>query len=150
LTDLAITEPTFATETQNSTFGLKRDIQAASMNLTARLLFEQIWLPIASQWPLLGKLRRSIVTLDQGPLWAEHVVHLPQAWFLPGPECMRGGAARHFASAWLFHRGSHLEAPPRCCQTKANQFHFSRNLNSLGCAEAAPLGKSGGAVQLEI
>jgi hypothetical protein len=36
------------------------------------------------------------------------------------------------------------------CQTKANQSHFSSNLNSLGRAEAAPLGKSGGTVQLEI
>ena len=37
-----------------------------------------------------------------------------------------------------------------CCQTTANQSHFSSNLNSLGRAEAAPLGKSGGTVQLEI
>jgi len=34
----------------------------------------------------------------------------PRAWFLPGPICIRGGLARHFASAWLFHRGIHLEA----------------------------------------
>jgi hypothetical protein len=38
----------------------------------------------------------------------------------------------------------------RCCQTNANQSLFSIDLNLLGCAEAAPLGKSGGAVQLEI
>jgi hypothetical protein len=37
-----------------------------------------------------------------------------------------------------------------CCQTTANQSHFSSNLNSLGRTEAAPLGKSGGTVQLEI
>jgi hypothetical protein len=37
-----------------------------------------------------------------------------------------------------------------CCQTKANQSHFSSNLNPLGYAKTAPLGKSGGAVQLEI
>jgi hypothetical protein len=37
-----------------------------------------------------------------------------------------------------------------CCQTNAHQSHFCSNLNLLGCAEAAPLGKSGGAVQLEI
>ena len=37
--------------------------------------------------------------------------HLPPLlWFLPGPNRIRGGLARHFASAWLFHRGSHLEA----------------------------------------
>ena len=34
----------------------------------------------------------------------------PPAWFLPGPERMRGGAARQFASARRFHRGIHLEA----------------------------------------
>jgi hypothetical protein len=38
----------------------------------------------------------------------------------------------------------------RCCQTNANQSLFSSNLNLLGCAETAPLGESGGAVQLEI
>ncbi len=32
----------------------------------------------------------------------------PLAWFLPGPIRMRGGAARHFASARHFHLGSHL------------------------------------------
>ena len=32
----------------------------------------------------------------------------------------------------------------------ANQSHFSSNLNPLGYAKTAPLGKSGGAVQLEI
>ena len=36
----------------------------------------------------------------------------PLAWFLQGPIRIRGGLARHFASAWLFHRGSHLEATP--------------------------------------
>ena len=34
----------------------------------------------------------------------------PLAWFLLGLIRIRGGAARHFASAWLFHRGIHLEA----------------------------------------
>ncbi len=38
----------------------------------------------------------------------------------------------------------------RCCQTNANQSQFSSNLNLLGCAETAPLGESGGAVQFEI
>jgi hypothetical protein len=42
----------------------------------------------------------------------------PPAWFLPGPERMRGGAARHFASAWIFHRGSHLEATLENCKIK--------------------------------
>jgi hypothetical protein len=37
-----------------------------------------------------------------------------------------------------------------CCQTNAHKSQFCSNLNLLGCAEAAPLGKSGGAVQLEI
>jgi|TARA_B110000503_G_scaffold42333_1_gene69362 hypothetical protein len=38
----------------------------------------------------------------------------------------------------------------RCCQTNANQPQFFSDLNLLGCAKATPLGKSGGAVQLEI
>jgi hypothetical protein len=37
----------------------------------------------------------------------------------------------------------------RRCQTKANQSHFSSNLNPLGYAKTAPLGNSGGVVQLE-
>lgn len=37
----------------------------------------------------------------------------PSAWFLPGPERMRGGAARHFASDRHFHRGIHLESTCR-------------------------------------
>jgi hypothetical protein len=37
-----------------------------------------------------------------------------------------------------------------CCQTKTNQSQFSSSLNLLGCAEAALLGQSGGAVELEI
>jgi integrase len=37
-----------------------------------------------------------------------------------------------------------------CCQTNANQSLFSSSLNLLGCAETAPLGQSGGAVQLEV
>jgi hypothetical protein len=37
-----------------------------------------------------------------------------------------------------------------CCQTNAHKSQFCSNLNLLGCAEATPLGKSGGAVQLEI
>jgi hypothetical protein len=38
----------------------------------------------------------------------------------------------------------------RWCQTNANQSLFSSDLNILGCAKAAPLGKSSGTVQLEI
>ncbi len=34
----------------------------------------------------------------------------PPAWFLPGPERMRGGAARRFASDRQFHRGIQAEA----------------------------------------
>jgi hypothetical protein len=37
-----------------------------------------------------------------------------------------------------------------CCQTNANQSQFLGNLHLLGCAEGAPLGQSGGTVQLEI
>ena len=35
---------------------------------------------------------------------------MPHGMVPPGPERMRGGAARHLASAWLFHRGIHLES----------------------------------------
>jgi hypothetical protein len=42
------------------------------------------------------------------------------------------------------------EAMCWCCQTNKNQSHFSSNLNPLGYAKTAPLGKSGGAVDLEI
>lgn len=42
------------------------------------------------------------VALDRGST--------PSAWFLPGPICMRGGAARDFASDRHFHRGIHLES----------------------------------------
>ena len=50
------------------------------------------------------------------------------------------------------HRVSSEPVPPvvGCCQTNANQSLFPSNLNLLGCAEAAPLGKSSGAVELEI
>ena len=34
----------------------------------------------------------------------------PSARFLPGAISIRGGAARHFASDWHFHRGIHLES----------------------------------------
>ena len=43
-----------------------------------------------------------------------------------------------------------IQALGGCCQTKANQSHFSRDLNPLGYAKTTPLGKSSGAVQLEI
>ena len=36
-----------------------------------------------------------------------------------------------------------MQNSKRCCQTNANQSQLSSNLNLLGCAEAAPLGKSG-------
>ena len=46
------------------------DIQAASLNLTAKLLFDQTRQPMRGQWPLSGKLRRSIATLDERRLRA--------------------------------------------------------------------------------
>ncbi len=47
--------------------------------------------------------------------WEKHVVQplRPPLWFLPGPERMRGGAARRFASVRRFHRGSQAEATLR-------------------------------------
>ena len=43
-----------------------------------------------------------------------------------------------------------IERSQRCCQTNANSSQFPGIGNLLGCADAAPLGKSGGAVELEI
>ena len=45
--------------------------------------------------------------------WSSKHPDTPSAWFLPGPVCMRGGAARRFASVRHSHRGSHLEATLR-------------------------------------
>ena len=46
----------------------------------------------------------------------------PLAWFLPGPVCMRGGAARHFASDRHFHRGIQAESTCRVILEKATRF----------------------------
>ena len=48
----------------------------------------------------------------------------PLAWFLPGTVCMRGGAARHFASGRHFHRGIQAEATCRTILEKAT--HYQR------------------------
>jgi hypothetical protein len=45
---------------------------------------------------------------------------------------------------------SFLDARRWCCQTNANQSQFFSNLTLLGRADAAPLGKSSGTVQLEV
>jgi hypothetical protein len=47
-----------------------------------------------------------------GQMATLEIARAPSRWFLPGSERMRGGLARHFASAWLFHRGIHFEAKP--------------------------------------
>ena len=46
----------------------------------------------------------------------------PLAWFLPGRKRMRGGAARHFASDWLFHRGIQAEATWSALLEKVNRY----------------------------
>ena len=46
----------------------------------------------------------------------------PTAWFLPGPERMRGGAARRFASDRQFHRGIQAESTCRVISEKATRF----------------------------
>ena len=53
-------------------------------------------------------------------------------------------------AAHILHVCADPECFVRCCQTNAHKSQFCSNLNLLGCAEATPLGKSGGAVQLEI
>ncbi len=46
----------------------------------------------------------------------------PTAWFLPGPERMRGGAALQFASDRHFHRGIQAEATCRVILEKATRY----------------------------
>ena len=63
-----------------------------------------------------------------------------------------------FVLYWLREGDQHKEVlrrnyqypSRRCCQTNANQSHFSSNLNPLGYAKTASLDNSGGAVQLKI
>jgi hypothetical protein len=43
---------------------------------------------------------------------AKELIDTPWHGSSPALFVYGGGAARHFASAWLFHRGSHLEATP--------------------------------------
>jgi hypothetical protein len=49
---------------------------------------------------------------------------VPLAWFLPSPACMRGGAARRFASDWLLHRGIQVEAT--CCPVARKVTRYQR------------------------
>jgi hypothetical protein len=53
----------------------------------------------------------------------------PPAWFLPGPIRIRGGLARHFASAWLFHRGSHLGQRPKIKYLNYNVLNAQNRLS---------------------
>lgn len=46
----------------------------------------------------------------------------PFLWFLPGPECMRGGAAWHFASDRHFHRGIQAESTWRTLGRKETRY----------------------------
>ena len=58
----------------------------------------------------------------EGLQWAGQDAQDPLAWFLPAPKRIRGGLARHFASAWLFHRGIHLESTLAELELKVTQF----------------------------
>jgi len=51
------------------------DIQAASLNLTAKLLSGRTRQPTRGQWLLSGKLRRSIATLGERRLWDASTKH---------------------------------------------------------------------------
>ena len=64
------------------------------------------------------------------PLRPEYI-DTPVPWFLPGAIRIRGGLARHFASAWLFHRGIHVEASLVSGQNKVIQ------LQRVGCTKLA-------------
>ena len=55
---------------------------------------------------------------------ATGIMRTPLAWFLPGPVCMRGGAARRFASDRHFHRGSQAEST--CPMTSGKATHYQR------------------------
>ena len=49
---------------------------------------------------------------------------VPLAWFLPGPVCMQGGAARHFASDRHFHRGIQAESTWRVILGKEKYYQI--------------------------
>ena len=64
-------------------------------------------------------LQRAVVQALRVALPRTAIIHhcanevTPLLWFLPCPERMRGGAARHFLSDWPFHRGIQAEATCR-------------------------------------
>jgi hypothetical protein len=75
-------------------------------------------------------------------------------WYVEGPSF--GNCNCGYACPWQFEElptngtCDGFEVLEGCCQTNAHKSHFSSNLNPLGHAKTAPLGKSGGTVQLEI
>ena len=64
----------------------------------------------AEQRKLIWLTASGLLGLIVGAISQAFLSYRSRAWFLPGPICIRGGLARHFASAWLFHRGIHLES----------------------------------------
>ena len=55
----------------------------------------------------------------------------PLAWFLPGPECMRGGAARRIVSARHFHRGIQAESTYRMNFGKSDSISKACRITTL-------------------
>ena len=97
--------------------------------LAAVLFGDVLRVPVLTGRPFFPPVAQQAQNIDrQGRLWADHDAQAPLAWFLPGPECMRGGAARHFASDWHFHRGIQAEATCRVILEKAA--HYQRLVES--------------------
>ena len=69
--------------------------------------------PLKTPPPLMHELNREDLRLEETLSGAFVSAPPPLAWFLPGPVCMRGGAARRFASDRHFHRGIQAESTSR-------------------------------------
>ena len=80
--------------------------------------------PLKTLPPLMHELNREDLRPEDTLSGAFFSAPTPLAWFLPGPVCMRGGAARHFASDWLLHRGIQAEATCRVILGKVT--HYQR------------------------
>ena len=80
--------------------------------------------PLKTLPPLMHELNREDLRPEDTLSGAFFSAPTPLAWVLPGPVCVRGGAARHFASDWLLHRGIQAEATCRAILEKAT--HYQR------------------------
>ena len=78
------------------------------------------------------------------------VLHIPYTLCRSGTYYYNRHVPKHAVEAYgAFIRQASSKCPEEaegCCQTNANSSQFPGIGNLLGCADAAPLGKSGGAV----